>query len=99
MTISTSDVVVREEEPISATVDGEIVLLSAKAEAYFGLGEIGSEIWQRLETPRLVSDLCAGLVRDYDVDQPTCERDTIVFLAKLLDDRLIRIVTSANSGS
>jgi hypothetical protein len=97
MTISTADVVVRDNEPIAASVDGETVILSAKAEAYFGLGEIGSDIWQRLATPRLVSDLCAELIEAYDVDRQNCERDTLAFLTKLLEDQLIRIVDSEAS--
>ena len=97
MKISTADVVVRDDEPIAASVDGETVILSAKAEAYFGLGEIGSDIWQRLATPRRASDLCAELIEAYDVDRQTCERDTVTFLTKLLEDRLIRIVDSEAS--
>jgi hypothetical protein len=92
VTISTVNIVVRDEEPIAATVDSEIVILSAKAEAYFGLGEIGSVIWGMIANPCRISDICAQLVKDYDVDQRTCERDTIAFLTKLLQDRLIYVV-------
>jgi hypothetical protein len=99
VTISSGNIVVRDDEPIAATVDGEIVILSAKAEAYFGLGEIGSDIWGMIATPRLVSDICANLVEDYDVDPATCERDTVAFLTKLLEDRLIRVVKENPSGS
>ena len=99
VTISSDKVVVRDDEPIAATVDGEIVILSAKAEAYFGLGEIGSDIWGMIETPRLVSDICANLVEDYDVDPLTCERETMAFLTKLHEDGLIRIVDRDSSHS
>jgi hypothetical protein len=98
MTISSNSIVVRNNEPIAAKVDGEIVILSAKAEAYFGLGEIGSEIWEMIATPRRVSDMCTDLVRQYDIDRETCERDTMSFLIKLLGDRLIRIVDEDGSG-
>jgi Coenzyme PQQ synthesis protein D (PqqD) len=99
MKISTADVVVRDDEPIAASVDGETVILSAKAEGYFGLGEVGSDIWQRLATPRRVSDICAELVEAYDVEPEICERDTLAFLTKLLEDRLIRIVHDDPSSS
>ena len=92
MTISSQTIVLRDDEPLAAKVDGEIVILSAKAEAYFGLGEVGSEIWEFIATPRRISDICCKLVEDYDVDRPTCERDTLAFLTRLLEDRLIRIV-------
>jgi hypothetical protein len=92
VTISSDSVVVRNEEPISAKVDGEIVILSPQAEAYFGLSEIGSEIWQMIATPRRASDICAQLIDAYDVDPETCERDTLGFLTRLLDDKLIQVV-------
>ena len=98
MKILTTDTVVRDEEPMAATVDGEIVILSAKAEAYFGLGETGSKIWEMLATPRRVADLCAELIKEYDVDLATCERNTLAFLGRLLDDRLIRIVDGEARG-
>jgi hypothetical protein len=99
MAIATSDFVVRDDEPLVANVDGEIMILSAKAEAYFGLGETGSRIWEMIATRRRVSDVCAELVNDYDVDRQTCERDTLAFLTKLLEDRLIRIVKQEPSTS
>lgn len=99
VTITPDMIVVRDNEPIAAKVDGEVVILSAKAEAYFGLGETGSDIWGMIATPRRVSDICSQLVEAYDVDPQTCERDTMAFLAKLLEDRLIRIVAENSSHS
>jgi hypothetical protein len=92
MVISSKTIVIREEEPIAANVDNEVVILSAKAEAYFGLGETGSAIWQMISSPRRVSDICEELVEQYDIDRETCDRDTVAFLITLLKDRLIRIV-------
>lgn len=92
MTVSSADIVVREGEPVAATVDGEVVILSVQAQAYFGLGDPGSRIWEMLAVPRRVSELCAELTGVYNVDRQTCDRDTIAFLDKLLKERLIRIV-------
>jgi Coenzyme PQQ synthesis protein D (PqqD) len=99
VTISADTIVVRDNEPIAAEVDDEIVILSAKAEAYFGLGAIGSDIWGMIATPCRISDVCTRLVEDYDVDRQTCERDTMAFMEKLLEGRLIRIVDKDSAGS
>jgi hypothetical protein len=98
MSIQLNSVVVRNDEPIAAKVDGETVILSAQAEAYFGLGKIGSDIWEMISTPRVVSDLCARLIEEYDVDPQVCERDTIAFLTKLQQDRLIQISDGRPGG-
>ena len=96
MNIDSDSIVVRNDEPLAANVDKEVVLLSVQVEAYFGLGEIGSDIWEMIATPLPVSELCARLTERYDVDSDVCERDTLAFLAELLREGLIRV---ADKGS
>ena len=99
MTIGPETVVVQDKEPIATKLDDEIVMLSPRAEAYFGLGEVGSEIWNLISEPRRVADICAKLCDDYDIDAATCERDVIGFLSQLLDRHLIRVIGGDGPGS
>ncbi|HEY4856933.1 MAG TPA: PqqD family peptide modification chaperone [Xanthobacteraceae bacterium] len=92
MTVSLSSVVVQEDEPIAAEVDGEVVMLSERAGAYFGLDGIGSEIWKLIAQPRRVSDLCQSLAQRYDADGETLTHDVTSFLDELLARRLVRLV-------
>jgi Coenzyme PQQ synthesis protein D (PqqD) len=92
MDLMAESVVTRDDEPIAAKVDGEVVMLSARAGSYFGLDAIGSEIWNMIEQPRRVADICAALVASYDVEPATCERDVIKFLDDLRGHGLVRIV-------
>ncbi len=71
MTVGPDSVIVQEDEPVAAEVDGEVVMLSERAGAYFGLDGIGSEIWRLIAQPRRVSDLCQSLAQRYDVDAET----------------------------
>jgi hypothetical protein len=96
--ISLESVIERDDEPIAAKVDEEVVMLSARAQAYFGLGDIGSRIWSMLDRPRRAADICDELVNTYDVERSTCERDVLAFLGDLLNERLIRIVGGAQSS-
>ena len=75
MTVRPDSVIVQEDEPVAAEVDGEVVMLSERAGAYFGLDGIGSEIWRLIGEPRRVSDLCQSLAQRYDVDGETLTRD------------------------
>lgn len=92
MTVGLDSVVVQEDEPIAAEVDGEVVMLSERAGAYFGLDDIGSEIWKLIAQPRRVSDLCHLLAQYYDADGETLTRDVTSFLDELLARRLVRLV-------
>jgi hypothetical protein len=88
--------VVQDDEPTAALVDGEVFMLSARAQSYFGLGETGSKIWNLIRQPRKVSEICDELVQTCDVEPDACERETLNFLEELLEQNLIRVVTKDN---
>jgi hypothetical protein len=92
MTVGPDSVIVQEDEPVAAEVDGDVVMLSERAGAYFGLDGIGSEIWRLIEEPRRVSELCGTLAQRYDVDAETLSRDVTAFLDALLARNLVRLV-------
>src|SRR5947208_10275991 len=92
MIVCLDSVVVQEDEPVAAEVDGEVVMLSERAGAYFGLDDIGSEIWRLIAQPRRVSDLCESLAQRYDADADTLIRDVTSFLDDLLARGLARLV-------
>jgi hypothetical protein len=76
---------------ISAPVDGEVVILSVERGTYYGLDEIGTEIWQRLESPMRVDALCDDLAPKYDADRQTIERDVLGLLESLLAEGLVSV--------
>ena len=97
--IGPDSVVVRDSEPVTATVDQEVVMLSVRAGAYFGLNGAGSEIWTMLGEPRRVADICAALAPHYDVDEQTLARDVAQFLRALVERGLVRLADSSGAGS
>src|SRR5262245_46229182 len=92
MAIGPDSVITQDKEPIAASVDDEVVMLSARAQAYFGLDKIGTEIWSMIERPCRVGEICARLVERYEIEPQTCETDVIEFLDELLGHGLIRLV-------
>ena len=54
---------------LTAEVDKQIVMMDIESGRYLGLDDIGSVMWQRLETPRTFGELIDGLVADYDADR------------------------------
>lgn len=97
MAVDSQTVIARDTEPVVATVDDEIVMLSNSAEAYFGLGKVGSEIWKLIERPRRVSDICAALGEVFDIDPQTCLQEVSTFLDSMLEHGLIRIVADGEA--
>jgi hypothetical protein len=76
---------------ISAPVDGEVVILSVERGTYYGLDKIGTDIWQRLESPVRVDALCEDLAARYAADRQTIERDVLALLESLLAEGLVTL--------
>ena len=87
--------VARSEEVLATEVDGEVVMMSIEQGNYSGLDGIGSEIWQLIERPLRVSEICQKMMERYDVDRDVCEKDVLVFLNDLASDDTIQIVADA----
>lgn len=83
--------IVRSQDVLSTRIDDELVLMSINEGLYFGLDAIGADIWDRLETPVRVSDLCAALVNDYQEDAAVIERDVLELLRRLAGRALITV--------
>jgi len=92
MRVTSASILVRHEEPRTATVDGFAVVFSIRAGAYFGLNGVGSEIWAMLGEPRQVGHICADLAAAYDADPQVVARDVIAFLDKLVRSDLLRVI-------
>ena len=85
-------VFIRDSEPVATVVKEEVVMLSLRAGAYFGLNPVGSEIWNLLSKPRRFGEICGILSEIYDVDADTALRETGGFLEALLARGLVRRV-------
>jgi hypothetical protein len=88
-TIQLTDRVVRTPGHLAEEIDGQIVLLSIEAGNYYGLDEIGSEIWRLAEKETPVVELCDIFAVNYDAPMETVQRDVLAFLNHLLQHKLI----------
>ena len=91
--LTLSSTVQWSKDQIAATIDREVVILSVERGSYYGLDEIGSEIWQHLANPVRVNALCDTLAANYDRDRATIERDVLALLKGLADEGLIQVAT------
>ena len=84
--------IVRTDSVITAGMGDEIVMMSMERSCYYGLDAIGSKIWDRIETPIRVCDLCQGLLGDFEVEREQCQIDVLAFLNELYGNDIISIV-------
>lgn len=76
-------IVRRSAGQVSCSIDDEIVALSVSKGSYFQMNEVGSVIWEYLETSVSVGDVCERLEGLFEVSAFDCERETLAFLRAL----------------
>jgi hypothetical protein len=91
MAISMKSKIVRSSDPIAEPVDDELVMADIDAGKYYGLNDIGTAIWQNLETQITVEDLCKRLCESYEVTTEQCAAEVMAFLEDLASRSLIHV--------
>lgn len=89
--ISDATIVSRSASVLTAEVDGEIVMMSIEQGHYFGLDDIGSDIWKRLDPPCSVGALIDGLLADYEADRETIVADLRALLERMAAHGVVRL--------
>jgi hypothetical protein len=89
--LSDTTVVVIAGDVLWSELGSEHILLSLRDGTYYGLEEVGGEIWRLLQTPVPVAEICRALVEQYDVEPARCRRDVIRLLGDLAGRQLVEI--------
>jgi hypothetical protein len=79
----------RKADLLYNEIDGEVVMLSIENSEYYGMDKVGSRIWELLEQPFTFKELVAKLIEEYEVSDQQCTMDTLAFINKLTDKKLI----------
>ena len=91
MRISKDSVVVAVKSQVSCEVDAETVVLDFDKGLYFGLNEVGTLVWNRVQQPQKVQEIRDAILRDYEVSREQCERDLFTLLEELSEKGLIEV--------
>jgi hypothetical protein len=89
--ITRTSFVVASRDQVGSDLGGETVLLGLKSARYYGLQDVGARIWELLQTPIAVANICETICREYDVSPDQCEVDVIRFLDDLAGNELIEV--------
>ena len=81
----------RSPSVLVAEVDGEIVMMSIEQGRYFGLDDIGSDIWKRIDPPCSFAELIDRLAADYDADRAIIAADVCALLLRMAAHDVVRL--------
>ena len=88
--IGDATMISRSSSVLTAEVDGEIVMMSIEQGRYFGLDDIGSDIWKRIEQPCSFATLIDRLAVDYDADRATIAADVHALLGRMASQDVVK---------
>ncbi len=91
MSIEMNTRLVRLQGLQTALIDDEIVILKLQTNNYVALNEIGRRIWELLESPCRVADLCQQLNQKFAATPEQIAADVLPFLAELESENLARV--------
>lgn len=89
--ITETTLISRSPSVLASDVKGAVLMMNINMGRYFGLDDIGSDIWRRLDKPCPFAVLIDKLVADYDADRATIAEHVRVLLARMAQSDAIRL--------
>jgi len=90
MTIEASTRVSRTPDLMATAIDDELVILNMATNSYVALDAVARRVWELMETPARVDELCDQLETEFEAPEGQIRRDVIVLLQGMLQDELVR---------
>jgi hypothetical protein len=89
--VSLDSIISAGSDQLSCDVQGETAILHVREGVYYGLDGVGTRVWELIQQPIRVRDLCDRLVAEFEVERAQCEGDLLQLLDDLNAAGLIRI--------
>lgn len=81
----------RSEDVLFQNLDGEAVLLDLASETYFGLNEVGTKVWELLESSPTLGEIVSLLQSEYEVESARAESDVLDLATRLIEAGLASV--------
>ena len=91
MIINSEVLICRSDNPLASKLDGEVIMLDPDKGEYYNLNRVGSFIWDFLEKPASLDDVCREVRTRFAVSEDVCRADTIQYIKQMNDYDLIKV--------
>ena len=73
----------RKNETISGRLHNELVMMDVSKGKYFSLNPVATQIWDLLEQPLSLDEICGNLIEEYKVDKIRCHKEVEAYLMEM----------------
>ena len=88
--LSMDSVVQRAEGFVTAEIDNEVAMLSIEQGTCYGLNKVGSHVWNLIEDPKRIAEICDDLLKKFEVERSVCEQQVLDLLEELRAEGLVQ---------
>lgn len=78
------DAKIVRSDTLAARVDEDLVFFDADVGKYFATSGVGADVWELIESPRSIREICVELMERYEVEEETCLSDVLEFVTELV---------------
>lgn len=96
MELTQLSTVVAAPNQVSSELAGESVILNVKTGRYYGLNAVGVSIWDKIQSPKTLQELCDALIAEYDVAPDHCKVEIHELLQDMIAAELIQVSEGVN---
>lgn len=89
--LSNQTVVVATKDQVYCNLGEEAAILGMKSGVYYGLNPVGARIWQLVQEPTSIEEICGTIVSEYDVAAERAHDDLICLLRQMLAEGLVEL--------
>ena len=89
--ITLANRITRRAATAGESTQRDYLVLDLSSGRYFGLGEVGGFIWQRLDGSRDLAAIAAEVAEHFGVTAERARADLLEFVAQLVDDGLAEV--------
>jgi hypothetical protein len=75
---------VRNGQTLSGRLSDELVMMDINKGKYFSLNKVATRIWDLLEKPLDIKELCETLRLEYEVEEEQCKGEVKEHLAEMI---------------
>ena len=70
-------------------LEDEIAILNTETAQYFTMNPVAARVWELIQEPAALSQICAIIEDEYEIDSEQCHHDLLNLIHKLADAGLV----------
>jgi hypothetical protein len=91
VTIANESRVVVSKDQVACNMGEDATIVTWRNDVYYGLDPVGKRVWQLLQEPTTLAQICNILKADYEVEPAQLESDIRELLEQLAEQGLVEI--------